>query len=571
MRASFKKTDLGTVAMHWLLVAFLVLCVGTGLKIEADGPDALTPALLAGLLPADRVWLMHIIGGVGVLALAFAYPFYMRRAGLGRRLALDGARLRALLSGGSARWGAINVLLYWVLFAALGAQLVTGISVFRGTPGAILTIHKTLNWLVIGYAVAHVSAHAAMGGVAQLARIVNPSALPAAKAPSAGRRGFPGLRLAAATMMVGVTAAAAFVRSDSATRQVLMIPRVAAPGPGGLPDAAWRSARPITVPTMQGGNLGGSGAADVEIRAVHDGARVYFAFSWPDPTRSLKHAPLVKTASGWRLLRSSAQLDGAHRRPTTAEKTEAAEDEYAEDRLSVMLSAQARPHGPGAFHPGERPLPGKPASSSGRGLHYTTDGSEVEAWIWHAGVDRGVCDDVRIAAPASATHAQQTGAAPYKGGIRLNGPEVAPKNFIVLDPDGEAVQPLRLPRDPSAVQRAIGVLERDPQRGDPEGARWWLAADETTPFSAEADAALPIGSVIPSTVIDDRSSKLQNPSCRGRWEAGRWTVVGSRDLNTGDPEHVAVATGVNMFVAVFDHTLARHTRHVRPIVLELAQ
>jgi hypothetical protein len=571
MRAAFKKTDLGTVAMHWLLVGCLVLCVGTGLKIEADGPDALTPALLAGLLPADRVWLMHIAGGIGVLALAFAYPFYMRRAGLARRLAMDGARLRALLSGGAARWGAINVLLYWVLFAALGAQLVTGIMVFRGTPGAILTIHKAVNWLVIAYAVAHIAAHAALGGVAQLARIVNPSPLPVPSVNPERRRGLPRLRLAAATLMVGVAGAAAFVRSDSATRQVLTIPRVAAPGPGGLPDSAWRRARPITVPTMQGGNLGGSGAADVEIKAVHDGVRAYIAFSWPDPTRSLKHAPLVKTAAGWRLLRSSAQLDGAQRRPTIAAKTEAAQEEYAEDRLSVMLSAQARPHGPGAFHPGERPLPAKPASSSGRGLHYTTDGSEVEAWVWHAGIDRGVCDDMRIGAPASATRDQQAGGVPYKGGIRPNGPEVASRNFVVLDPDGEAVQPLRLPRDPAAVQRAIGALERDPERGDPEGARWWLAEDETTPFSAEADDALPIGNIIPSTLIDNRPTKSQNPSCRGRWEAGRWTVIASRELKASDPDHVAMANGVNMFVAVFDHTLARHTRHVRPIILELAE
>jgi hypothetical protein len=148
---------------------------------------------------------------------------------------------------------------------------------------------------------------------------------------------------------------------------------------------------------------------------------------------------------------------------------------------------------------------------------------------------------------------------------------VVETNFIVLDPVGEAVQPLRLPRDPSSVQRAIGVLERDPQRGDPESARWWLAGDETTPFSAEADAALPIGSIIPSTVIDDRTSTSQNPSCRGRWEAGRWTVITSRELKTGAPEHVEIATGVNMFVAGFDHTLARHTRHVRPVILELAE
>ena len=54
--------------------------------------------------------------------------------------------------------------------------------------------------------------------------------------------------------------------------------------------------------TSEGGNFDGKGETRIEIRAVHDGTWAYFLFTWEDPTRSLKHLPLVKEVDGWHLL-----------------------------------------------------------------------------------------------------------------------------------------------------------------------------------------------------------------------------------------------------------------------------
>ncbi len=40
----------------------------------------------------------------------------------------------------------------------------------------------------------------------------------------------------------------------------------------------------------------------MEVRAVHDGQRVYFAIKWEDPSRSLRRVPVIKKADGWHFL-----------------------------------------------------------------------------------------------------------------------------------------------------------------------------------------------------------------------------------------------------------------------------
>ena len=57
--------------------------------------------------------------------------------------------------------------------------------------------------------------------------------------------------------------------------------------------------------------------------------------------------------------------------------------------------------------------------------------------------------------------------------------------------------------------------------------------------------------------------------CAARWLAGRWTLEVSRRLNTGSKFDIPIATGVSMWVAAFDHSQTRHTRHLRPIKLEV--
>jgi hypothetical protein len=104
----------------------------------------------------------------------------------------------------------------------------------------------------------------------------------------------------------------------------------------------------------------------------------------------------------------------------------------------------------------------------------------------------------------------------------------------------------------------------------PEGARWWMTEAESQPWSAEADAAIPVGTVIPGVLIQGTyEGDRADVKAAARWAAGRWTLEIARRLDTGSRHDVAIRSGVAMWVAVFDHTQTRHTRHLRPIILEV--
>ena len=57
--------------------------------------------------------------------------------------------------------------------------------------------------------------------------------------------------------------------------------------------------------------------------------------------------------------------------------------------------------------------------------------------------------------------------------------------------------------------------------------------------------------------------------CAARWAAGRWALEVTRRLDTGSPYDIAITNGTFMRVAAFDHSQISHTRHVRPIRLEM--
>ena len=560
-----RKTDLGTIVLHWLLVATLAVCLVTGLKIAADGPDAGMLGTIAAFLPASNVWFLHIVAGVGVMALAAAYPVYIHGAGLTGRLKLDGARLARIAS---EPWAALNVMLYWLLFALLATQVVTGVLLHRGFGGATIALHLFTTWMILLYTLAHVVAHAAHGGLTQLLRVLRP-------APTHPRRFlFAGAALGAAAA-VGV----GWFEYDRLSRDVLTIARVArAPAVSGdLTDPAWRDAKPLMVRTQQGANLDDTGEATAEIRAVHDGADAYFAFTWRDPTRSTKHFPLVKGADGWRVLMHESQTaqNGAQAPDLGRRNGAIFEGAYAEDKFSVMLAPGAKPFGPGAFHPGAKPLVDRPAPASGRGLHYTTNGDHVDAWVWHAatGPAPGRCEADHIGEPQPASKAQTAGLAPYKGGVHGRSDKaVVLDNFRRTTAQADApIIPLRLPADLAASQAATGPLILDSDQSEGAQARWMMTSGGSVPYSPMLDALIPVGAIIPGLLAPDaRPFEPDDVACAAQWAAGRWTLIARRKLDTTSADDIAIRSGTHLFVAVFDHTVARHTRHIRPIKLEVA-
>ena len=129
--------------------------------------------------------------------------------------------------------------------------------------------------------------------------------------------------LAAAIVTIGFV-----LPAERAAQDRLYIRKIAATElptlDGDASDAVWLSVKPLTVWTAFGGNLGGKGETKIEVRAVHDGERVYFCFIWDDPTRSLKHLPMIKSEDGWHVLQDRYDVADAH--------------EYHEDKFAVLLT-----------------------------------------------------------------------------------------------------------------------------------------------------------------------------------------------------------------------------------------
>jgi hypothetical protein len=312
-----------------------------------------------------------------------------------------------------------------------------------------------------------------------------------------------------------------------------------------------------TVLTQHGANFD-NGESKVEIRALNDGEFAYFAFTWTDPTRSLTHMPLVKREDGWHLMRSGPEGN---------------ETQFHEDKFAVLLAPGGQHLIGKGIHLGQQPLSDKPASATGRGLHFVESGL-VDVWQWRAshGGMAGWVDDDHFGPPLEASGAASS--MRYPGGFAQD-PGASPyqDNFEVISnlETYPLVRPRRLPKD---LNRALKLpaLGLNPEISSPESADFWMLEDDSEPYSKERDRVLPVGSIIPSVILSlnfGRHSDFGDVTGTAHWAAGRWTLELKRRLDTGSPFDVPIKTGALMWVAPFDHAETWHSYHVRPLVLEV--
>jgi cytochrome b subunit of formate dehydrogenase len=630
-----RRTDYGTIILHWLLAGATIVAFITGLRIATEAPDHEWLNKIDWVLPRAHVWTWHMPAAIVLVGVAVAYTIYVMRSGLSRRVAMDKIRLRGLFGRPQARKGSISILLHWLLFLAMLALIVSGGLLFFGVESGHLTmqIHWYATWIVPVFILLHVLTHYSIGGTSQLFRVIRPSALPPpppkldavelltmlveqterleesevpvrAAPPSAptaspamkrpdgirtrgepqgsggGRRG-PGKtnsRRRNATFQsnpfvvaiaVAITAGSAVVAADYFAEDSLTIHRIASADTptldGDTSDHIWRTVAPHEVMTNQGGNFDGTGESRVEIRAVHDGTWAYFLFTWDDPTRSLKQLPMVKKADGWYLMHNGYEVGDEH--------------DYNEDKFSVLFTTlDVTLAGDRTFHASPQPMSDKPATMSGRGIHYTP-GTDVYAdvWQWKAtnGGPTGWLDDDHFGPPAEPTPEQVSNTVPYRGGFAPDPGNANYKDNFVLDTEAmklgnRGVRPLRLPKDVVAMTAAMGDISLDPNMGESENARWFLMEADSVPYSAEADARIPVGTVLPGVVLSgDYSGDRADVRCAARWASGRWALEVARKLDTGSKYDIPLKSGVYMRVSAFDHSQIRHTRHVRPIRLEV--
>jgi len=574
------RTDIGTAFLHLVLLGSLVVAAGTGLRIASDDPDAIWLSLLDPILPTEHLWFRHLVAGLIMTAALAGYGVYVVRARLTARIRFDAARARAIWRGGKAAEASLAAAVIWLLLISLVLEIISGAVIFWDAGEAMVAFHRWVAWLCLACVAVHVGLHLAHGGIGNALKIFRPSRLRIAPPPpdladllaeqlrrrptqnSVPAGDEPTLRVHPITTSLAVAMAVAGIActSERLTRPVLpiiAIPHNEAPLiDGDVSDPAWSKAHPVSVTTTQGGDFGGTHQSRVEIRALHDGEFAYFVFSWDDPTRSLKHQPLVKTGEGWRVASTRADMSD--------------EDTYYEDKFAVLLSPSAFPLIGAAIHLARQPLEGRPGSSTGRGLHYTPDGSILDVWQWrasHAGLD-GHIDNCHFGGPEPIS----IGASPtsYSGGFALDpGSARYEQNITQIGPSA-GLRPRRLPTDLHAMRRAMGRVSDATDESESENARWWMSVAESIPFTAEGDAAIPIGTVIPGVILLESENKDANEVIGfARWAAGRWTLEIVRRLKTYSSYDVELKTGVMMWVAPFDHSEKRHARHLRPFVLKL--
>jgi Ethylbenzene dehydrogenase/Prokaryotic cytochrome b561 len=641
-----KKTDYGTIILHWLLVVAFCVAFVTGLRIATEAPDRTWINLFDAVLPQDA-WVLHMQAAVVLVAVSLAYTIYVLRSGLGRRIRLDKVRLRGLFGRGQARRGAVNIVLYWVFFVTMLALMASGGLLYFGYFAGydMATLHWYGTWVILGFAGLHVLSHFRIGGTSQLLRIFRPTGLSAPpphldavelltmlveqsarlqpeaerpdtiapeahlqptqreahvqpmQRPKDTTRGRPTVRKSSphapsgttstrsrtskprnptlqsnplvVAAAVAITGASLLVASDRLAVDQLRIHRIStAEAPildGDTSDRAWRNIQPFSVNTNQGGNFDGKGETKIDIRAVHDGTWAYFLFTWEDPTRSLKQLPLIKQADGWHMLHDGYESGDEH--------------DYNEDKFSVLLTTlDATLAGDRTFHASPHPIPEAPATMTGRGLHYTP-GKDVyvDVWQWKAtsGGPTGWMDDSHFGPPLEPTPMQVSNAVPYKGGFSPD-PGVAnyTDNFVmgasVVGDGNRMVTPRRLPKNLAAIATAMGEIDIDPNHGESDGARWFMTEAESVPYSPEQDARVPVGTVVPGVIIaGEFSGDRADVRCAARWASGHWALEVARRLDTHSRYDVPLQTGIFMRVAAFDHSEIRHTRHVRPIRLEV--
>jgi hypothetical protein len=628
-----RKTDYGTIILHWVLVAAFGVALFSGLRIASEMPEQGWINLLDAVLPQTGVWVSHMQAAIVLVAVSLAYAIYLIRSGLSRRVALDKGRLRGLLGRRQARLGAISVILTWGFFVAMLALIGSGGALYFGIYAGYtaVMVHWYATWLLLAFTGLHVLTHYRLGGSSQLLRIFRPQGLPAppvkldavelltllveqserlapetesggeatsqaslqpaqppgpvpfgraeprhpaagSYARSAGQRRTahprnPTLQsnpfVVAAAM--AITCASVVVASDWLDVDSLTIHRVAAADApvldGDTSDRVWRNIEPFSVMTNAGGNFDGKGETRVDIRAVHDGTWAYFLFTWQDPTRSLKQLPLIKQSDGWHLLHKGFEVGDEH--------------EFNEDKFSVLLTtSNVTLAGDRTFHPGPHPIADAPATMTGRGLHFTTDGGYADVWEWKAtsGGPTGWMDDTHFGPPLDPTPTQVANLTPYRGGFAADPGRANYTDNFVADAGSASglVRPLRLPTDLAATATAMGEIALDPDLGESEGARWFMTTAESAPYSVDRDRGIPAGTVIPGVIIDgDFSGDRADVRCAARWASGHWALEVARRLDTHSRYDVPLQTGVFMRVAAFDHSQIRHTRHVRPIRLEV--
>src|ERR1051326_6798598 len=154
-RAGPPRSDIGTIILHWATAVAFFVSIFTGVRIAADDPDAFVSKWLEPILPQGEGWTWHFFAG---LALKNVRAFFVPRAG-------------------KLRYDALNVVLHWLVYVVVVVLTTTGILLYLGYGGWLITVHLAAAFTGIAYTLGHLLSHYLYGGLQQWLRLFRPSAL----------------------------------------------------------------------------------------------------------------------------------------------------------------------------------------------------------------------------------------------------------------------------------------------------------------------------------------------------------------------------------------------------------
>lgn len=548
--ANLPKADYPTILLHWGLLASLIFSFVTGMQVAADEPGSSWAMALRWMLPQGNVIVWHLLSALAFVAIVAGYTAFLWKAGVLGRIALN-ARLWKMLTqarDSRTRWRAVNTIVYWFGFVALGIALVTGLlmDILPGEATYPLSamIHQYAAWALPVYILFHVSVLVLMAGWGQLLKLFRP------------RVAYTSAALVA--LFSGGTAAAMLygLQSSVPGKSLSVIKTTVPPTFDGIADdPLWADAREVQVVTTRGVNLPG-GTVEVTIKAAHDGEHFYGLIQWPDTTRSQKHLPLVKTATGWVVQQTEYGVQD--------------EDSYYEDKFGVMLAERGRIAGDHSIHMGSQPLDGKPGPSGGRGLHYTTDGSIVDVWHWKSvrtgNAVMGQIDDNYFGPPAKPKDSGR-----YTGGYQKDPKEGGGYEMNWESYSQAGVTPKYLPADPTMLV-PFQRLDMAPTASDDVAV--FLNKADVVPYDPKLDTsdAYPVGTVMPAVIVESAmTGDRGDVTAVSTWQDGVWTMEIKRKLDTGSEFDVAISPDrpTYLWVAAFNHAQTRHSRHLHPVEIQL--
>ncbi|MCY4046375.1 MAG: ethylbenzene dehydrogenase-related protein [Cellvibrionales bacterium] len=309
-------------------------------------------------------------------------------------------------------------------------------------------------------------------------------------------------------------------------------------------EPAWQKAQAITINTQGGANFV-NGQTPIQIKALHNDSDAYFHFSWQDPSKSLVHLPLIKTTEGWQVKQQGfSDFD---------------ERQWYEDKFAVILSNTCEMNAAGTAHLGAKPINDKPKHWTGKGYHYRQEGI-VDLWQWKAVRTNSMrlMDDNYIGQPAMA----RTGDRRYTAGYQQDGKESGAYKMNWQWFYANKITPKRLPIHLHDITPYQKVSSKD--------LPWVLPWFDTQPYHKQIDN-YPVGTLMPSILHVSNQFEGDRGHVRAYavWHQGVWSLEVFRKRQTHSTKDIDIMDGICLWVAAFDHSQIAHTRHTRPIQLDI--